>query len=259
VLHVALGYNGFPGLLKISDGASPTVCMTCYNNIQKPLKQCVIKTHNYNNHNCENHLKNIHPEIWSTISKEGITKPTDKKIPKGQTTLLQTGTNSSQSKMSKEDVEAKVKELLYLFFNSANIAIRQSSNVHLRALLDLLVDKGHLLKNNLSTRIYFTRYSYKKEENCIFSNTVTTIMNMVSLSRAHYLKLTGHKEMPFLNISHDGWDSKRYDFLGASLHFICPYNWHKISVPIGLQRLAEDKRAKNIAKQLGIMIGRYGN
>ena len=167
------------------DNKTPTVCVTCFNNIHKPLKFCIILTTGYNKSNCENHLDTTHPDLFLLLKKDDIVKVKPSFQQKNQQTLLNMSSTSStvgktksnasnesakyKEIMTSERVLEKIKRLLYLFFNSCNIAIRQSRNVHLKDLLQELVMHGSLLKN-VSNKIFFTRYSYKKEEKQMFSN-----------------------------------------------------------------------------------------
>ena len=72
----------------------------------------------------------------------------------------------------------------------------------------------------------------------------------------YYERKTGNKSVPFINVAHDGWDSKRHDMLGSCIHFICPYDWTYVSVPIGLQHITNGKTSKNMAEQLSRMLSR---
>ncbi|MCU0338122.1 MAG: hypothetical protein MUF12_09740 [Sediminibacterium sp.] len=198
-------------------------------------------------------MDTTHPDLFALLKKDDKAKVKPSINPKNQQTLLDMSSKYSyaveipKSKSSNESAKdkeiltsetvlEKVKRLLHLFFNSCNIAIRQSRNVHLKDLLQELVMHGSLLKN-VSNKIFFTRYSYKKEEKKMFSNIVTNVMESVKRSRDFYEYATGSKGIPFLNVSHDGWDSKRHDILGACIHYVCPETWCQISVPIGLKRI----------------------
>ena len=43
--------------------------------------------------------------------------------------------------------------------------------------------------------------------------------------------------IPFITVSHDGWDSKDNDILGVSIHFVVPQHWKMVSLAIGLRRI----------------------
>lgn len=224
------------------------------------MKICVILTNNYNKTNCENHLESTHPDLFSLLKKENAVKTAKPLF--NQATLVDSCSvsNASHNKQimnNTTDVLDEIKKLLYLFFNSCNIAIRQSRNVHLKELLNVLVLKGSVLKN-VTSKIYFTRYSYKKEEKKMFSSIVTHIMESVKRSRDFYKSVTGNEEVAFLNVSHDGWDSKRHDILGACIHYVCPVTWCSMSVPIGLKRITDGKSSQKLAHQLNIILQRYG-
>jgi hypothetical protein len=58
----------------------------------------------------------------------------------------------------------------------------------------------------------------------------------VSTSRKYYIDQTSQKNIPFICVSHNIWDSKCNDILGEIIHFKLPYsldtgkhaNWAKV-------------------------------
>ena len=69
---------------------------------------------------------------------------------------------------------------------------------------------------------------------------VSSLKELVNYSRAYYLQKL-NKHVPFLCVSHDGWDSLDHDVLGVSLHFIVPVYWKVINVAVGLKRIRSKK------------------
>jgi hypothetical protein len=66
----------------------------------------------------------------------------------------------------------------------------------------------------------------------------------VSISRKYYFNQTSNNNIPFLSVSHDGWDSQHNDILGVSLHLILPCIWTQASMSIGLNDMRMEKVQK---------------
>ena len=143
-------------------------------------------------------------------------------------------------------------ELWYKFFNTANISINKSRNPHLKEVLLLLIDHANLLKFRRS-QICFSPWRYKVQECKSFNNFITFVTKAVTTARDHYKDITG-KQLPFITVSHDGWDSKRRDMLGCCIHFIHPIYWKQISIPIGLKRLTSKKSIDMVAQLNKILV-----
>ena len=65
--------------------------------------------------------------------------------------------------------------------------------------------------------------------------------------------MTG-KNVAFLTISHDGWDSRRRDILGCCVHFVHPMYWKNISLPVGLKYLTSKKAVETVEQLNKILV-----
>jgi hypothetical protein len=213
------------------------------------LKKAVIPTYCYQPSNPTNHLTTQHekhevPEYWERLG-EKVDAPTQVV----DLTKMRGGkVQSTLTAYSKaEEVIKRCNELLYTFFNTANISINQTKNQHLHELLRLLVDYAHLLKFRRN-QICFSPWRYKAQECKTFIQFTSFLTKAVTSAREYYKDTTG-KHIPFITVSHDAWDSKRRDMLGCSVHFVHPQYWKMISIPIGLKYL-ESKKAVEVVEQL---------
>jgi hypothetical protein len=243
--------------LKICQKSHVAICTVCYNDPKIPLKKAVIPTYKFQPSNPTNHLATQHekhevPEYWEKLEEKTVPiaredKPKEKNK-KG---------NKVQSKITEystaEDVIKKLNELLYKFFNTANISINQTRNPYLKDLLRLCVDNANLLKFR-RTLICFSPWRYKVQESKIFNTFTNFITKAVATARDHYKDTTG-KQLPFITVSHDAWDSKRRDMLGCCIHFVHPVYWKKNSVPIGLKYLTS-KKSTDMVDQLNKILVR---
>ena len=100
-----------------------------------------------------------------------------------------------------EEITKKLNELLYTFFNTANISINQTGNTHLNELMRLLIDNSHLLKYRRS-QISFSPWRYKVQECKTFNNFIMFLTKDVTTARDHYKEMTG-KQVAFITIGHD--------------------------------------------------------
>ena len=114
------------------------ICKVCFDDPRIPLKKAVIPTYKLQPSNPTNHLVTQHtpdevPEYWEKVNEKGTPKEEIGKIKKGAKNLIVQSTIPEYS--TGEDVVKKANELLYQFFNSANISINQTSNIYLNKLL----------------------------------------------------------------------------------------------------------------------------
>jgi hypothetical protein len=80
---------------------------------------------------------------------------------------------------------------------------------------------------------------------------------LVSFTRVYYKNVLNVDEgIPFISVSHDGWDSKDNDVLGVSIHFIVPEHWKMISMAIGLRRVYS-KTAEHLVSAITNILLRY--
>lgn len=88
-----------------------------------------------------------------------------------------------------------------------------------------------------------------------YNKFIYSLAEIVSFSRDHYNKKFS-KNVPFLYISHDGWDSLEHDVLGVSLHFIVPVYWKVINVAVGLKNI-RSKKLLDTADAILLILKRY--
>ena len=251
-------FNKYPGLQKIYQKECVAICKVCFKNNRIPLKKAVIPTYRWQPGNCVNHLVSQHEKVdvaeyWEKLNEKKnpvIVKKNAQKIAKSPEGNMKQGTITKFT--SVEEVVKEFNELLYQFFNSANISINQTSNPTLNDLLKLLLDNAHVLKFRRQ-QICFSPWRYKKQECKAFNNFTTFLTTTISSAREHYKEITG-KFSPFISVSHDGWDSKRRDMIGCSIHFIHPIYWKHISVPIGLKYLSSKKSAETVTQLNKILV-----
>jgi hypothetical protein len=131
--------------------------------------------------------------------------------------------------------------------------MNQAKNTYLMEYQRLLINKANLLKTK-EKKINFSRWKYKAQECHNFNTFINFIKDTVNITRKFYREKTG-KLQPFLTIAHDGWDSKRRDVLGVSIHFICSSYWIPISFPVGL-RGYESKKSKDMVIEICKILAR---
>lgn len=223
------------------------VCTTCWENTEKALNSCVfISGVTYSHSNIAKHLSQIHPTI-DLVSPEknaitnknnllNFTKGNDLFANKNKSQIAKQSSISTYSQVRVEDSNVAMQHI-YNFFNEANIAIQQTNNEHFKKFIDYIIDYGNHYKTRRS-ELYFSRYKYKKYENFSFSNFIYNVHNIIQFSREFYKKqFNSSKTVSFINVAHDGWDSKDNDILGVSIHLIIPFYWNAINIAVGLKRV----------------------
>jgi hypothetical protein len=88
-----------------------------------------------------------------------------------------------------------------------------------------------------------------------FLKFVSSLKELVQYSRNYYLEKF-KKKVPFICVSHDGWDSKDHDILGVCVHFVIPGYWKVVNLAAGLKRI-RTKKSVATAKAVHIILERY--
>lgn len=243
----------FKSLERFRKYKSPIVCMFCWNDQTTDVKSCIFETRNYNITNITTHLLGQHS------NKNLVLDKTEKQKEECNRTLLECQTNekyelSVKTSTSAAVVAEKSNSMLYRFFLTANIAISQADNPHLNNWIKYMIEKGSLLKGK-NVEATFSRYKYKKQEISQFNRFIGFVKIMIEKTRNYYIQECG-TNVPFLCVSHDGWDSKDNDILGVSIHFVVPEDWVKINLAVGLRRVVS-KTSSNTVTEINKMLQRY--
>ena len=124
--------------------------------------------------------------------------------------------------------------LLYCFFNNSNKTINQSNNTNLCKFLSYIVENAsYFIK--CKSDVFFSKYKYNKFKIEVFIEFLNIVKRLIEYTHEYYKdSLNTTMNTPFLYVSHDGWDSKDYDILGVSIHFVLPCVCFTISLSVGL-------------------------
>jgi hypothetical protein len=249
--------------VKISQKPFCAVCQVCFDDNRVPLKKAVVCTKEWSPANLTEHMQTQHTKedvaaYWDKVEEKNQAIPVRKD--RAVTELffgnngVRAGTQTTIVNVKAEQVIQTCNTLLYKFFNSANISINQAPNIHLNKLLQEIVTNGPTLKFHRS-KVCFTRWRYKQEEIRAFNKFTNFVTTSIEQTRKYYLENTG-KHVPFLSVAHDGWDSKRRDVLGVSIHFVSPIHWKTIKLLVGLKHLVS-KKASSVTTQINKILARY--
>lgn len=252
----ALGTSGqrCEPIVKIKKYANSVCCTICWNNRTTPIHSCIFYTPpGYNHSNLISHLRSKHgPEVIPELISDSSTIAT--------TSVTKASSGLRQNLLTRYgDIKNEFDQnialgYLYTFFTEANIAIVQSNNPNLQKFIDYVIDNGHNYKTKKHL-LHFSEYKYKKQEILYFSGFVRNINNIIKYCKEYYNSFSGNNNIPFLNVSHDGWDSKDNDVLGVSIHFIVPSYWKVVNVAIGLKR-CRSKKSKDLSEAIEIILSR---
>jgi hypothetical protein len=227
------------------------VCNLCWSsNISE--KWIFLVGEHFSTSNLTQHLKSHHKNV-PEISNDNVTDTsTTKANPLKQNLLLQFTTTKNVLAENKLAMHH-----LYNFFNASNIAIQQSNNNHFIKYINVLIDHCSKYRHEKDRpKLFFSRYKYKQQELAPFSNFIRMVENIVKFSKEYYSKKLNTNSTPFINVLHDGWDSKDNDVLGVSIHFIIPIFWKVINVAIGLEQM-ESKKSADVSQKIINIINRY--
>jgi hypothetical protein len=226
------------------------MCMLCWNNSEKKVIDGVISTTNYNPSNCITHIVNMH----SKEDAPHIKFPEDVVINVDNRSVASTFANEGSGRNSiQKSYGTPVKYaceqangILYKFFNSANIAIRQANNKHLHEYTRFIIENSSLWQSK-KANIQFSRHKYLKQELLLFNTFTMLVTNLVDRTRNFFKNQTNNTNgVPFICVAHDGWDSKDHDILGVSIHFLIPNDWEYLSMAVGLQRMNSKRSVETV-------------
>lgn len=256
------GFHQYPGLFKLKSELYPCVCMICFKTDTKSLEKCLFSgINNYNPSNLRTHLQRSHdrsdcPKIYN----DNVESKVASLLNYGR----KTGTVPEIRKFFKSTTDAsdnialiheEINENLYKFFNSSNIATQQASNEYLYKAMRACVCKAAVLPVNKKS-IRFSRYKYINQRDKEFATFSKTVEAAVVYTSNFYALKIGSEKLPFICVSHDGWDSKRHDILGVSIHFVVPFLWMNLSIPIGLKYI-RSKKSEDTVLQINKILRRY--
>lgn len=78
---------------------------------------------------------------------------------------------------------------------------------------------------------------------------------LVQRARNYYNSVCNSLTVPFLCISHDGWDSKDNDLLGVSIHLLIPDEWLEVNLDVGIRRIV-NKQSQGICDKINKILRR---
>jgi hypothetical protein len=212
--------------------------MLCWNDATKSLGECVVMTtrfsvSNASSHLLRNHDKTVIPELYAASDVSSVTQSISEKGSR----IVQSTIRPNQLQFKPNGTSRVALSHLYSFFNEASVAIEQSSNVHLTNFISYLLDNAEVLRLKKND-CFFSRWKYKKQEYAQFFTFISTVKYLVNFTRDYYKTvLNVEGGIPFISVSHDGWDSKDNDVLGVCIHFVVPHHWKMVSMAIGLRRV----------------------
>jgi hypothetical protein len=226
--------------------------MICWNNPDVVfLDKAIISTLDYNNSNCNHHIESKHTidELPAEFKKDESKSLPGSVCSKKQVNKI---TNYGTENPIKASPTIAL-HLMYSFFNEANIAIKQANSQHLKEYTNYILDNAKDLSKKRG-ELYFSPYKYKLMESSCFSWLLTDLKYLVNYSRSYY-RDNCRMQQPFINVSHDGWDSKDYDILGVSIHFVVPVYWRVLNIAVGLKRI-QSKKSANIVEATRLILKR---
>jgi hypothetical protein len=243
-------------LKKVAKGGQ-FVCTLCWETNSVPMIKAVISAYKYNPSNCKDHIRTSHipsevPGLFSDVST--ITHANSEVTLKTNKATKQNSILNYQSNAGEIATPQIALSHLYNFFNEANIAIVQANNEHLSNFIRYLLDNAQNLKAR-RTECLFSRYKYMNQRDDRFLKFVSSLKELVHYSRNYYFEKF-KKTIPFICVSHDGWDSKDHDVLGVCVHFVVPGYWKVVNLAAGLKRI-RSKKSVATAKAIHIILKRY--
>ena len=90
----------------------------------------------------------------------------------------------------------------------------------------------------------------------LYSTLLGAVDFYASIAREYWKKHL-KKEVPFISVAHDIWDSTKKEVLGVSIYFYCPTRAERFKVPIGLA-VASSKSSDEVANQTMRMLAAVG-
>jgi len=271
----------YPGLMIIKNNLNiALVCRHCFYQKGRSLVDCVKVLKNSNNTNYYSHLFNKHRDVpkvaklYNSIEakNENKVKSETAQMISGASVSVSTSVLTSTGNKSKggtltsfytvepsrptKEIGARASALMYQFLNSSGTAIRHGSSKQFHDLLRFCVDNAQILAKN-SNFLKLSRQKFHMEQLKSFSRTIHVVRLVIQSTRKWYADRTRSDDVAFLNVAHDIWDGKDYELLGVSVHFVVPYLWSMVSIPLGLRR-SYSKKSIPVLDEINKTLARYG-
>jgi hypothetical protein len=170
----------------------------------------------------------------------------------------QTGSHGaffSRSNKVPQIIIQKGNDLQLQFMRSCNVAACHGNSPELKSFLEHIVDNSLFYSRNKSCMV-MGRHKVSNQRYKSFNQLVEVVKMMVERSRKWLLDQTKSKNIPFITVGHDGWDSKDKDMLGVCVHFVDIEHGKKRTIALGLQQ-SHSKKSADIAVHTLKILERY--
>ena len=215
------------------------------------MYNCIILCPSFNPANLKSHMKNKHPDEDYSAVKNPNPNSLKRKMEfvKGGGTLCSVGSFTVFEKSADpRSIKINGDRLLYTFLTQCNVPARHSNSPYLLEYLKHVV--SHPVHYARKDTLGLSRNRYADVRTMNFANFIKIVTTIIERTRQYYMTMTNSPTtIPFVNVAHDGWDSKDDDVLGVSIHLVDPLSGEMFSVAIGLQRLSS-KKAVDVASDI---------
>ena len=205
--------------------------------------------------NAKTHFVGVHRKLMAHLQqvekKKGFV---DSNSVTGSVASVSHSTMEGQLQMMpKEEIINMGEYLLFRYMNQCNIAARNGANEMLAKYTDHILMYSDFYKKK-KDKVILSKPRYRIQRERSFVSFINVVRNLVKSTREYYLNKLGQRT-PFINLAHDGWDSKDLDMLGVSIQFTHPVTFDHIRVAVGLRKTV-DKTSISTACQVKEMIQR---
>jgi hypothetical protein len=261
LLYTLSDLKKYPGLVKIQNTKGPCVCMICFENPLYELNRCVFSTDvRYNPSNLKKHLESKH-DARDAPAYFGHLKTAKEKsiISKASSTSVSTnqkqGTRLKSMFVEHNSVDAKniFNRKVHRFVNRCGISFKTAHAPEFRDLMQFVVVNASSLKPNVD-KLFLGPSKYKSISETKMEEMCYVISELVQLTRNYYTSNTG-KEIPFITLSHDIWESVNADWMGVSIYFVLPHTWETIMFPIAMKK-TPGKKSYDIVNMCKLVLER---
>lgn len=257
------------------------ICLPCFDNASKKICDCLLmpsfsKASNKldSTGNLDKHLKR-HQDVYPSCKQPGYvyTRPTG--VATEDETASQALTISSSTVVPAKSIfidkhfkgffesgskklQKGLDKLVLEFADNNNIARRvvadHSACPEFKRILLYCIDNAVGLKKLPDPIPGLARFDACRREQ--YEQLLAGVAWYVGVTRTFFTE-TLKKEIPFLTVAHDIWDSTKKDVLGVTVHFFCPATKTRVKVPVGML-VCNDKNSKAVCEQTLSMLAACG-
>jgi hypothetical protein len=251
------------------------ICNMCFNDPKLSLLQSITRTQKFHAGNLNRHLKGKHHIVlpgkaeakkrrtgnhgsayggfsYATSSVAAAKNPPIQDLfPKKNSpdsTITQGGHFAENYEIGQKDVMTEFNDLAFLFANNSNMSVRSITSPQCpdyRNFINFILKNAATINKLPLARRFMGERKYTDIRRSKYEQLMGGTSRYCSDIRDYWMAVL-KKEVPFITVGHDHWDSKNVDKLGVTVFMYHPKRKEPLKIAVGLE-YCDDKKSEPTA------------